>query len=210
MSETTNLDPNHDMRACPFGCGSEGKHNQSIYAWECGSNCLRLVADGSPIKGDLVRTQLCRLLEELTSLRARLEAAERHRDLYKRGAKLSGDLFCWCVENLSGFPPIDHDANEEIKLRLSRLVLAEEKAKRLEEAAKEAMKCADLAWTDISQWCQLATYQRMQSENASHDPLCATVEALDRSRLIRLRLGTSNAEIRALLAPAGEEGKDGN
>jgi hypothetical protein len=39
-------------------------------------------------------------------------------EIYKRGAKQSGDLFVWCCENIRPFPPLDGDWLDEVKRRL--------------------------------------------------------------------------------------------
>lgn len=166
MSETTNLDRNHDMSTCPFGCGSAGKHNQSIYAWECGSNCLRLVADGSPIKGDLVRTQLCRLLHELADKTAKLEAAERDNEHLREREKEYRFRMEELEQKKAEYFGKWLDEQERRVDLTARLALAEERAKRLEEG--------------------IAKYSR-------------TLDGI---------IPSASKGSAALLAPAGEEGKD--
>jgi hypothetical protein len=40
---------------------------------------------------------------------------------YKRAAKDQGDLFCWCVQNLKKFPPIEGKWTEDVKRRLAEV-----------------------------------------------------------------------------------------
>lgn len=80
---------------------------------------------------------------QLAALTQRAEQAERERDIYRRGAKWSGELFCWCIENLDNFVQLEGDANDEIKRRLKRLkatenVLDQETARA--EAAEAEVK----------------------------------------------------------------------
>ncbi len=42
-------------------------------------------------------------------------SVQRH---YRRAAKQVGDLFCWCVINLDGFPAARGDWIDEVKRRL--------------------------------------------------------------------------------------------
>lgn len=37
---------------------------------------------------------------------------------YKKAAKETSELFCWCIENLKGFPPIESDWIDDVKSRL--------------------------------------------------------------------------------------------
>jgi hypothetical protein len=61
---------------------------------------------------------ICDQDAEITELKAQLAAKDREIEIYKRGAKQSGELFCWCVTNLKSFPPIDGEWLDEIKRRL--------------------------------------------------------------------------------------------
>lgn len=101
------------------------------------------------------------LSQEIAALARRLEQAERERDIYRRGAKWSGELFCWCIENLDDFVQLEGDANDEIKRRLNRLkatekvldqeasraTAAESREKRLREGI-EAMRPHFRTWLD--------------------------------------------------------------
>lgn len=51
-------------------------------------------------------------------------AAERKLELYEPACRESGDLFCWCVEHLSKFPPMNGKWIDDVKTRLAEIEAA--------------------------------------------------------------------------------------
>lgn len=55
---------------------------------------------------------------ELAAMREKLAKLERKLEIYRLGAHESGHLFCWCVENLPKFPPMEGQWIDDVKRRL--------------------------------------------------------------------------------------------
>lgn len=74
---------------------------------------------------------------------------------------------------------------------------------RLREAIATSRNALNSAYTDISEWLQLAERQYAELPNASHNPLAPTQLGIDRSRYVQRLLGAAIGEIRDLDAKAG-------
>jgi hypothetical protein len=86
--------------------------------------------------------------------------------LYKQAAHENGELFCWCVQNLEKFPPIEGDWLDEVKRRLKQLT-----AERAERAALVAV------WREVVE----DVIRRGEFLNASSIKTCADqLAALDK------------------------------
>ena len=72
-------------------------------------------------------------------LAQRLAEAERLVEIQRPATKTVGNLFCWCLENLQPWPPIEGEWVDDVKRRLKQLTASQAEAAKLRQERDAAI-----------------------------------------------------------------------
>ena len=147
-----------------------------------------------------------RYAAENARLKEQLAKAERKIEIYRRHDL--GHLFCWCVENLGKFPPIEGEWTDEVKRRLQQLAAKERDSERLDYldalVKHPPFRCDVILQHDHEDGVWLASIERGRAYGVTPIDSDISTPHLD----VRAAIDSAAKERPLNIAPAAEGGGD--